>query len=704
MLSATSLTAAAFGTTLPFSVTRDGRAVTPVLTIRRDRRWLTEREVVSVAALATRQITSVGPGEVVINVAAEGLLDSVTVRITPPQPMVTALTGPASRTHLGAGDTLSIRGYAMHQVAATQIFAASLGLTVAATSDSATLRLVTTLDPAATCTGRPAPYRLTPVGVTLEVPAATSFTRARIAERSLDVGSAAYLSGTEAACIRLAPKGANARYLLAWADDRVITMSESQFPVPAPPDVTVQVSDKSGPPLLLAAMSASAPALTRPGRSTSFAQLFRGRVAQRTAPPSMQQGAVDPPFVACGSTPSAAAWAVYCRATPWTVGATFNYQPLGGGKPAGVARIIAVTPTAVAAVFQPDEGFLSPQALPQIQATLDFLHTSYLATLQQDFLVSHSVVTSPGSNQVVIMFEAGIASNTIRSPSDALVPQGGFAMVSMLLNASNCYAIPANCSGPGIDVIMVHEVAHTFQFLRNREARNGQQPFGFAWSTEGGASLHELLAPMAFHNIPWDANTQFEVLAQNDPRRAIGNYANGALSSFTLGYRTSASFLRHLMQRLVKERGVSLNVARHEVQIGGLEGWYGIGFNGANYGTGLVPRMRSHFGNGWDPVQAMLEWTMAQAADDLTANPLFQDLTARINAREVAGRYVHNGFAPTAALVSGAGASSQVTVPSGNTGVFQLNDTDAGGSYEARSTISGVPVTAPVRWLLLRVQ
>lgn len=699
-MSATLISTPTVGATLPFTVTRDGQPVTPTLSVRTERRWLSERAVLNAASLAARQLVAAGPGEVVVHVAAEGLTDSVIVRVVPPRPLLTALAGPAGRTHIGTNDTLVVRGFGMQSVTADQLFPGSFGLTRAANSDSASLRLVaTSAASGGPCTGRTIAYRMTPVNVDLEIPVATPYTRARVGELALAPGEAAALSSTAAACLRLAPQAANARYLVAWVDDRRMVQAETQFEVPAPGDVTVQLQDQSGPPAAGAAALRQAPTPTV-GATAPAAVSSMSRVAgMRTAAPQASGAMMDVPFAACGSTPTAAAWAIYCRTTPWVVGATFNFQPTAVGRPATTARIIATRAKVVAAVIQADESLLAPAALTRIEATLDFLNTSYLGSLRQSLGTSRDVVTSPGSGQLVVMFEAGGTANTIRTTTDGIVPQGAFSFVSMLLNASNCYALPANCSDGGVDPIIVHETTHTYQFLSNRELRNGQSPFGQSWSLEGGASLHELLTALERHNIAWNANTQFESFPGSDPRRQTSIFANGNVGPFTLGYRGSAAFFRYLAQRLVTERGMTWTDALREVQIGSIEGWYGIGFGGASYGQGLVPRMRARFGPSWHPADALLEWTMAQAADDLTSNPRFQDLTSRTAAREFNGLYVHNGITPSGGVSAGSGTTTSKTSPSGNSGVFQIDDAAAGGSYVATSTVGG-----SVRWMVLRVR
>jgi hypothetical protein len=661
--------------------------------------------VLNATSLAGRQLVAAGPGEVVVNVSAEGLTDSVVVRVAPVRPVITSLTGPAGRTHLGAGDTLTVRGFAMQQVTPTHLFPASLGLVAAPTSDSATLRLVTSVEvTGGGCTGRVASYRLAPVNVDLEIPVATPYSRARTGEIALAVGEAASLGSAEASCLRLAPQAANARYLLAWVDGRRIVQAETQFEIPAPSDVTVQVEDRSGPPSVIAGLQAGA--RQAPGASAGRATWSGPAARPRPASPSTgtarlaaATGATDPPFASCGAMGATAAWAIYCRTTPWTLGTTFAYQPIAAGRPAATARIIATRPKVVAAVVEADEALLAPAALLRIEATLEYLNAQYLASLRESFGTTRDPTSSSGSGQLVVVFEAGHFSNTIRTTTDGSVPQGAFSYVSMLLTPTNCYAVPANCPDAGVDEIIVHETAHTYQYLWNREIRNGQIPFGQTWSIEGGASLHELLTSLERHGIAWNANTQVEAFPTSDPRRQISLFANGNVSLFTFGYRSSAAFLRDLVQRLVTDRGVPFTEALREVQIGAMEGWYGIGFQGVQLGQGLVPRMRARFGPAWDPVTAMLEWTMSQAADDLTTNPRFQDLTGRTAPREANGVYVHNGIVPAGAVVAGTGATQSVTHPSGNTGVFQVDDPAAGGSYAASSTVG-----PSVRWLLLRVR
>lgn len=208
-----------------------------------------------------------------------------------------------------------------------------------------------------------------PVNLDVEIPLATAYSRARAGELALAQGESADLTSAAASCLKLAPMAANARYLLAWVDDRRIVKSESEFEYPYPPDMTVQVQDKSGPPTLRAGLMAVA-ATSAAFRPTSS----RGASSSRASVP-MRRGSnpashmSDPPFTACGTTPTAPDWAIYCRATPWTVGATFHFQPTASGRPASRPHSAAGT--------HADPG------------------------------TSRDVITSPWSGQLVVMFETG---------------------------------------------------------------------------------------------------------------------------------------------------------------------------------------------------------------------------------------------------------------------------------------------------------
>ena len=65
------------------------------------------------------------------------------------------------------------------------------------------------------------------------------------------------------------------------------------------------------------------------------------------------------------------------------------------------------------------------------------------------------------------------------------------------------------------------------------------------------------------------------------------------------------------------------------VLVGALEGWYGINEENQEHGAGLTKRMQKVLGSQWNPTDALLQWTMSEAADDLPSNKTYQNLTKR---------------------------------------------------------------------------
>jgi hypothetical protein len=149
------------------------------------------------------------------------------------------------------------------------------------------------------------------------------------------------------------------------------------------------------------------------------------------------------------------------------------------------------------------------------------------------------------------------------------------------------------------------------------------------------------------------------------------------------------------VQRLVTDGGIAFDDALREVIVGALEGWWGINEEGQARGPGLTGRMRQHLGAEWHPVEALLDWTMSQAADDLTSNVRYQNRTIRqaTPGLNTAIIRAHGGVAN--------GANLSVLRPAGNTGVWRIDDS-AGGSFSMSATVKGVPSDG-LEWLLLRI-
>jgi hypothetical protein len=105
--------------------------------------------------------------------------------------------------------------------------------------------------------------------------------------------------------------------------------------------------------------------------------------------------------------------------------------------------------------------------------------------------------------------------------------------------------------------------------------------------------------------------------------------------------------------------------------------------------------MRQRLGNGWTPVDALLDWTLSQTADDLTTNPHYQNLTVR----QPSPAPMTSTFRPHGVVRDG--LALMVRRPPGTTGVWELVDT-SGGSFQVQAAVAGAP--SPAGWLLLRIQ
>lgn len=87
---------------------------------------------------------------------------------------------------------------------------------------------------------------------------------------------------------------------------------------------------------------------------------------------------------------------------------------------------------------------------------------------------------------------------------------------------------------------------------------------------------------------------------------------------------------------------------------------------------------------------------MSEAADDLTANSTYQNVTKRAFNPSTAT----NSIRPDAVIAPGSSVS--VWRAPGTTGVFEI-DAGVGATYRASSNIIKNGVT-PIEWLLLRIQ
>jgi hypothetical protein len=238
--------------------------------------------------------------------------------------------------------------------------------------------------------------------------------------------------------------------------------------------------------------------------------------------------------------------------------------------------------------------------------------------------------------------------------------------------------------------VLAHEMAHAWQVQHLRGAHGAPHaaPGSAAWSIEGGADFLAMDLLRRYLGVGLTANWNWQ--DHLNPREAAAIYAlepADARGRLPWGYYDAASLLRDLQVRLMNA-GLSADAAMAVVARGAVEGWYGDdGAGGACHG--LVERVRGHLGAAWDPAEAVLTWTLTQAADDRTSNRALNNPVYR----KVGDRGTAYGWKPSADVQAGRAGSSTF----GQVG---------GGSFFAlvsgAGTVSATSDTPGVRWMIAR--
>lgn len=671
-----SVTVTSIGATVAATVTLNGQPTSSAqLGLQGERRWLHDRQVLDAGELAAGRIVAVGAGRAVVRVSAGGLSDSIVVVVAPSQPHVFAAALPGGRTHVGSADTIVLRGYRMHTVTAGQLVTTGAAHTIAG-QDSANLRVVVPTLVTAACTGRAPSFTIQYAGVTGQP--VGPLTRQRAGEQAIATGGAVRLSSAEAACLRFAPQ-AGARYLLAYADPRLANQAMTQPEVPWPDSILVTVADQGSQQPSLR--------LTTPGRLPA---------GPERPDPALSVAHLDPgtgPLLVPAGCPFANFFLPHCRAAPWALGEEITHYPLGSSRPAGPARIVAIRGNLVLGVFRADSALLAAGAIARADSALAALVQRGVPLLQAMFGLAGPTTTSDESGQLYLMLESSALAAGAAWWPDPPTGHGRWARAFFDPGPTSAFGL-AQASQTSALLVIAHEVLHTYQYrYRYQFASPWLNALGTLWGVEGAATAFSIEMVRELAGVPFLGNTLVTAPGPADPRFPLTLYGS-TVTDLTSGYLSAASFLRDLAQRLVVA-GVTFDVALGEVVVGALEGWHGINEEGLQRGPGLTARMRARLGPSWSPADALLDWTMSQAADDITANARYQNLTVRS-----AQPSPSTSSIPPHAIIM-PGASSSVLRGAGNTGVFELRD-DAGGSYHAGATVKGTPSQA-LEWLLLRI-
>ena len=488
----------------------------------------------------------------------------------------------------------------------------------------------------------------------------------------LTVGAAQRLTDKEAACLNFKPIPGS-RYLLAYVDTRLVNKALQQAEWPWPDSAVVSVTDISG-----GTLPTIAPTVVE---TQAHAPIAHHRLLAGTTPV----------LALPSNCPLLNIFYPHCRATPYTIGEAITHYP--EGRPVDRARILTIVGNITIAVFEPDAAILVPNAKERADSALAWVVTRNIPLLQQTFSLANPTTTSDESGQLYVSLEATNLSSAAWWP-DAATGHGRWARVTIVLGPNSAFG---NISASYTLALQIlgHETMHTYQYRWRYEHASPWQTFlGTQWGIEGGATFlaQEMIRDRL--GIAFSGNTVFSASNVQDPTFPLGSY-NFKVRNFTSGYSEAASLLRDLVQRLGDAR-MPLDEAMSLVLLGAMEGWYGINEENQHHGLGLARRMQQVLGRSWNPTDALLQWTMSEAADDLTTNPLYQNVTKRAFNPSTST----NSIRPDAVITPGKSAS--VSRGPGTTGVFEIGG-DLGATYRASSNIIRNGVT-PIEWLLLRIQ
>jgi hypothetical protein len=287
---------------------------------------------------------------------------------------------------------------------------------------------------------------------------------------------------------------------------------------------------------------------------------------------------------------------------------------------------------------------------------------------------------------------------------------GGSPSSYVFLNTSFTF------TATGLLRTLAHEATHAWQermAWATKPAGAAAAGGGPAWAVEGTADLVAGAVVRRAVGLGPESNWDW---SGSMPDGRLGSYALLAASArgdFTAGYASAAGFGQDLVQRVVAS-GRTEDEALTTVVRGALEGWNGFDAHGGRR-TGLTARMRATAGASWDAADALLRWTVRQAADDLTGSPELQNPAyLRVS---TAGRDRGLGWLPAAVLRAGATAEradpaaaaviagNAVSVPMryGSPGYVSLEDDGRGGAYTLAASAGGAPL-ADAAWMIVRIR
>ncbi|HEX2202222.1 MAG TPA: hypothetical protein VHG91_02935, partial [Longimicrobium sp.] len=497
--------------------------------------------------------------------------------------------------------------------------------------------------------------------------------RRREGDLALAVGRPVRLTAAQARCLRLAPLP-GARYALAFLDARQVRRAAEGFEgIPSGPStyaVTVAEAGQTAP---------------------SAAHVPGGPSASRAAAPDH----------VVRSASSVSAGDPTRRDRPWNEGERFELRDPSLAAPLQ-ARVVRVYGGHL--VFAVAEGEVAEGGNEAWVARADSAFALLARHGEPVFRKSLSPtrpVTSAASGQLLVVArrDAGAWLG-----SSAVVAAGGRRLSYAFVNTGYTF------TAAGLLRTLAHEVAHAWQ--EQYAADLGSPGTGAAaWALEGTADLLAWSVVGRALGVGVTDNWEWAGALADPGRAAYALLPAGTRGDLTAGYASAAGFGHDLVARLVRA-GAAEDDALTAVVRGALEGWEGWDRFGARR-EGLARRMRRALGAGWTPSDALLGWTLAQAADDLTGAPELQNHAfARVS---TAGHAAGLGWLAPATLRTGgaalredpasaaalSGNAARVATRYGSPNYVRIEDEGRGGAYTLDAAWNGAPL-AEVEWMIVR--
>jgi hypothetical protein len=370
----------------------------------------------------------------------------------------------------------------------------------------------------------------------------------------------------------------------------------------------------------------------------------------------------------------------WCRSKPWVLGEQFTVRSAASPTGSAIATVTMVSADGRYVVAEVPGG--DPADTEAFRASL---REAFPLVMQHAIplyrrLFGREPLTSTGSGQMLVLY----------GPYAHGRVAGGCCFGDVGL--SHYVVLGVGLRRPVYDMVqlLAHEYAHVWAlrwFYETRPA-GGSVFDGYLWAGEGVADLLSYEVSRRLAGLAFTPNIISSTLEQGQGIARSWGFEFNATGNLFAGYHETSGFLRHLVYQLTT-RGVALEEALALVARHAHEGWFGIDMNGRQR-TGLAGALSTAFGAAWDPALGVLQWMLAQAADDVSSVPTLQNPFFRDVASVIAGGWC---------LGAGTGRTQlQVTLPFAGTHAVRIVDRPGG------ATFAGTSVGVPLRWAIARIR